>query len=364
MTEYPIKKVEVSAYEVPTDSSESDGTFEWDSTIMVLVEVEAGDYKGIGYSYTSLASAELIKNKLVQLVLNKEALDIPAIWVSMIHQVRNIGRPGIASMAIAAVDTALWDLKAKILNVSLINLLGANHKEMAIYGSGGFTSYTIKQLQDQFSGWVDKGIKLVKMKVGRQPGEDVQRVKAAKEAIGNDAALFVDANGAYSKKQAIEKAHEFKSLGVTWFEEPVSSDDLKGLNMVRMNSPGGIDITAGEYGYDLYYFQQMLQNEAVDVLQADATRCEGITGLLKAGILCEAYQIPLSAHTAPSLHLHPMLSLKNAVHIEFFHDHIRIEEKFFDGAPIPVNGKLKPDLSRPGLGLDFKHQDAKDYKLI
>ena len=363
MTEYPIKKVEVSAFEVPTDSLESDGTFEWNSTIMVLVEIQAGNFKGIGYSYTSLSSAELIKNVLIEDLLNKDALNIPSLWLSMIRKVRNIGRPGIASMAIAAVDSALWDLKGKILNLPIAAILGTTHEVMAVYGSGGFTSYSEKQLQDQLTGWVDKGIKLVKIKIGRQPEEDLQRVKSAKEAIGDHADLFVDANGAYTKKQAIEKAHQFQELGVTWFEEPVSSDDLKGLNMVRMKSPGGIDITAGEYGYDLYYFRQMLENDAVDILQADATRCEGITGFLKAGILCEAFQIPLSAHTAPSLHLHPMLSLKNAVHIEYFYDHTRIEQKFFDGAPVPVDGYLKPDLTRPGLGLEFKYKDAKEYQI-
>jgi L-alanine-DL-glutamate epimerase-like enolase superfamily enzyme len=153
----------------------------------------------------------------------------------------------------------------------------------------------------------------------------------------------------------------FTEYGVSWFEEPVSSDDLEGLRLLRDRAPAGMNITAGEYGYDLFYFRRMLDAGAVDVLQADATRCAGITGFLRVGALCQARPLPLSAHCGPSLHAHPCCAVAPVRHVEYFHDHARIEHLLFDGALTPVKGVLQPDLSRPGLGLEFKRADAERY---
>jgi L-alanine-DL-glutamate epimerase-like enolase superfamily enzyme len=223
----------------------------------------------------------------------------------MIHAIRNLGRPGIASMAISAVDTALWDLKAKLVDLPLVTLLGQVHDSAPVYGSGGFTSYSLERLREQLGGWVAQGIPRVKMKIGTHPSEDLERVKAARQAIGKGAKLFVDANGAYSRKEALAFAAAFAELEVSWFEEPVSSDDLEGLHLIRDRAPGSMEIAAGEYGYDLIYFRRMLEAGAVDVLQADATRCGGITGFMQVAALCQAHHLPLSAHCAPSLHVHP-----------------------------------------------------------
>jgi L-alanine-DL-glutamate epimerase-like enolase superfamily enzyme len=279
----------------------------------------------------------------------------------MVAATRNLGRPGITSTAIAAVDAALWDLKARLLGVPLVGLLGAVRGSIPVYGSGGFTNYSLDQLKERLGGWVAQGIGRVKMKIGSDPAADPERVRAAREAIGPDAELFVDANGAYGRKQALAKAEVFAEHRVSWFEEPVSSDDLEGLRLLRDRAPAGMEITAGEYGYDLVYFRRMLEAGAVDVLQPDATRCAGITGFLRAGALCEAFGVPLSAHTAPSLHAHPCCALPMARHVEYFHDHARIERTFFDGAQEPVEGHLRPDLSRPGLGLELKESEAARY---
>jgi L-alanine-DL-glutamate epimerase-like enolase superfamily enzyme len=354
----PIERIEVSAYTVPTDFPESDGTLAWDSTTLVLVEAAAGGERGLGFTYAGTASARLIHDRLAEVVRGCDALAVSAAWAAMVDAVRNLGRPGIASTAIAAVDTALWDLKARLLGLPLVRLLGAVRDSVPVYGSGGFTSYSVDQLREQLGGWVAEGISRVKMKVGREPDADIARVRAAREAIGPEAELFVDANGAYTRKQALALAEEFAGSGVTWFEEPVSSDDLQGLRLLRDRGPAGMAITAGEYGYDLFYFRRMLAAGAVDVLQADATRCAGITDFLRVGALCEAEPIPLSAHTAPSIHAHPCCALSPAVHVEYFHDHVRTERMLFDGAIAPRNGSLRPDLSRPGLGLDFKRADA------
>jgi L-alanine-DL-glutamate epimerase-like enolase superfamily enzyme len=200
------------------------------------------------------------------------------------------------------------------------------------------------------------------MKVGSNPEEDPERVRTARGAIGPNAQLFVDGNGAYSRKQALELAERFRAdADVSWFEEPVSSDDLEGLRLLRDRGPAGMPIAAGEYGYDLPYFERMLGAGAVDVLQADVTRCAGITELLRVDALCHARGMPLSLHCGPSIHLHPALALQRFVHIEYFHDHTRIEDMLFDGVVAPRDGALHPDLGRPGMGLELKRAEAERY---
>jgi len=322
------------------------------------VEAAGGGRVGLGYTYADLGTAALIRDVLAPRVRGLDALDVPAAWWAMASAVRNLGRRGVGAMAIAAVDVALWDLKARLLGQPLAIVLGRVRPRVAVYGSGGFTSYSISRLQEQLGSWARAGLRRVKMKVGREPTADPERVRAAREAVGRDTELFVDANGAYSRKQALALATVFARQRVTWFEEPVSSDDLEGLRLLRDRAPAGMDVTAGEYGYDLSYFRRMLEAGAVDVLQADATRCGGFTGFLKVAALCEARSLPLSAHTAPTLHLPLGLALEPVRHLEYFHDHARIEQMLFDGAPRPIDGTLSADLSRPGLGIELKRADA------
>ncbi len=363
LTNPKITRLDVSAYTVPTDAPEADGTFAWDKTTLVLVEAHAGGETGLGYTYADAATARVITETLADKVIGQECMDIPAAWAGMVAAVRNLGRPGVCSMAVAAVDIALWDLKARLLGLPLVTLLGAAHPGVPVYGSGGFTSYSKEQLQGQLSCWVAEGILRVKMKVGTHPKDDLERVRQAREAIGPDTALFVDANGAYSRTQALKFAEEFAELGVVWFEEPVPSDDPAGLRFLRDRAPAGMDIAAGEYGYHPAYFRRMLEAEAVDVLQADASRCEGVTGFLAAAALCQSRLMPLSAHCAPSLHVHPCCAIQPLRHLEYFHDHARIEQMLFDGALTPKGGVLYPDLSRPGMGLEFKRADAEKYRV-
>ena len=358
-----IEQLTVSAYKIPTDAPEADGTYAWNSTTLVLVEVSGGGVRGLGYTYADTATAHLIQHTLSAIVQGRDAMDVPGSWAGMVHAIRNLGRPGIASMAIAAVDVALWDLKARLLDVALATLLGAARREVPIYGSGGFTSYSRQRLEEQLGGWVEQGIPRVKMKIGSDPRADLGRVEAARAAIGPDALLYVDANGAYTRKQALAFAAAFKDLGVVWFEEPVPHDDLAGLRLIRDRAPAGMDIASGEYGYDLDYFTRMLAAGAVDVMQADGSRCAGITGFLRAGTLAEAHHLALSAHCAPSLHVHPCCAIPRCSPIEYFHDHARIEHLLFEGALAPIGGALRPDLSRPGLGLEFKRADAMPYAL-
>jgi len=305
-----------------------------------------------------------VHDQLAAVVTGHDALQTAARHADMVAAVRNLGHRGIAAMAISAVDAALWDLKGRLLGLPLVQLLGGAARDaIPAYGSGGFTSCDDAQLQRQLGEWAAQGLRFVKMKVGRDPARDVERVRAAREAVGHGVALFVDANGGYTRKQALAMAERFAAHHVSWFEEPVPSDDLDGLRLMRDRAPPGMDISAGEYGFEPKHFLGLLQAGAVDVLQADASRCGGLTGFLRAAALCDAFGLPLSSHCAPSLHVAACCCVPRAVHLEWFFDHQRIERMFFDGAPQPVDGLLRPDLSRPGLGLDFKPRDAERYAL-
>ncbi len=360
--EVQVDELEVSAYTVPTDAPEADGTLAWDATTIVVVHVHGAGESGLGYTYADVSTAKLIASKLAGIVRGSDAMAPEAAWAAMVKQTRNLGRPGITSMAIAAVDVALWDLKARAIGVPLCRLLGMVREHVPVYGSGGFTAYSPQRLADQLGGWVAQGIPRVKMKVGSSPDDDPRRVLLAREAIGQSAELFVDANGAYSRKQALELAERFRAQAhVSWFEEPVSSDDLEGLRLIRDRAPAGMEIAAGEYGYDVPYFRRMLEVGAVDVLQADVTRCAGITELLRIGGLSRAHGVPLSLHCGPAIHLHPATALDNFVHLEYFHDHVRIEHMLFDGVVEPIHGDLTPDLQRPGMGLALKRGEAERY---
>lgn len=357
----PISDVKARAYTIPTDAPEADGTLAWDSTTLVVATARAAGMTGLGWTYGHAAIAQLIETELATAVHGRDALDVQASWAAMVHAIRNNGRPGLSSMAIAALDVALWDLKAKLLGVPLSALLGRHHDAVAIYGSGGFISYSDERLAEQLRGWAQEGIPRVKMKIGPDPARERVRVRVAREAIGDGVQLFVDANGAYRTKEAIDVAQQLAEYRVSWFEEPVSSDDLAGLHQVREHVPPGMAIAAGEYGYDLPYFERMLEAKSVDVLQADVTRCAGITELLRVDGLCRARSRPLSLHCSPTLHANVGPALETVVHMEYFHDHVRIERLLFEGVPDPRDGTLPPNETRPGLGVEFLWTDAERY---
>jgi len=350
----PVDRVEAFARTIPTDAPESDGTFEWDSTTIVIVRVFAGDTVGLGYTYTHDAAVRLIEDKLAPAVRGIDVeTDLSHAWHEMGGLLRNIGRPGLGFMALSAVDIALWDLRARLLGQPLVDVLGGVRDEAAVYGSGGFTSYSLERLSEQLAGWVAQGIPRVKMKLGRSPEDDPARLDAARVAIGDSAELFVDADGAFDREDAVKWANRYaQEWGVTWFEEPVTSADAEGLRYVREHAD--LDVAAGEYAYVPADFENLLRANAVDCLQADVTRCGGYTGFLNAAALAEQHGLQISAHCAPQASAHVCCAVPHFRHIEYFHDHIRVEQQLFDGVLGPRDGALRPDRSRPGHGLELK----------
>jgi L-alanine-DL-glutamate epimerase-like enolase superfamily enzyme len=317
----------------------------------------------MGYTYADAAASGVATGMLAKAVTALDAMDIERCWMVMQHAVRNIGRSGIAACAMSAIDAALWDLKARVLGVPLASLLGRGRDDVPVYGSGGFTNYTDAQLREQLGAWVERdGCRMVKIKVGSDATDDPRRIGVARDAIGA-AELFVDANGGYGVRDALRLLDACRDAQLRWFEEPVSADDAPGLRQVRAAAAGGPEIAAGEYTFTLDDAARLLEAQAVDVLQADMTRCGGITGFRKVAALCEAWHRPLSGHCAPALHLAVACSVVGLRHLEWFHDHVRIEQALFDGAPRIENGVIRPDLSAPGHGLEFKAADALRYRV-
>ncbi len=358
----PIAGLRVAAYRVPTDAPEADGTLEWDATVLVTCEIDAGGKAGFGYGYADAPRALFLTEILGPVIEGRDALDLPALWRAMVDATRNHGRQGVAGMAVSIADLTLHDLKAKLLDLPLAQMLGRRRDAAPIYGSGGFLTYADSRLSEQVAGWAEAGMGAIKIKVGADLPTESRRLAVARSAAGKTD-LMIDANGACSRKGALEMAAIAAASGVVWFEEPVSSDDRAGLRLIRDQAPAGMDIAAGEYGYDAFHFRDLLDAGAVDVLQADATRCGGITGLLQADALAYAAGVPLSIHCAPAVHLHGAVALQRLVHVEWFHDHARIESMLMEGAPVPDRGTIAPDLSRPGHGLSLRTADAAEFEL-
>jgi L-alanine-DL-glutamate epimerase-like enolase superfamily enzyme len=354
-----VEAVEASAYTVPTDAPESDGTFAWDATTIVVCEVGAGGERGLGYTYGPAAVAGIVGELLAGAVRGADALRPVAARAAAERALRNAGRTGPGAMALSALDVALWDLAARLLGAPLFAVLGGVRDEVHAYGSGGFTSYDDEHLAGQLGGWAADGFGRVKMKVGRDPARDEHRVAVALEAIGDGVELMVDANGAYTPREAIAWAQRFAERGVVWLEEPVTSDDREGLARVRDRAPGALAVAAGEYSWSELDAARLLG--AVDVLQADVTRCGGITSALRIDALARTRGVPTSLHCAPAVSVHAAAAMETHTELEYFHDHVRVEALLFDGVPEARRGVLRPDPSRAGHGLELRRREAERW---
>ncbi|MBV9846587.1 MAG: mandelate racemase [Kutzneria sp.] len=361
-----IEGVRAAAYRIDTPGPEADGTLSWNSTTMVVVWIRCGGVEGLGWTYADATCVGLIHTVLADAVRGRDVLDVVACWHEMQRRVRNLGRVGLVSCAISAVDIALWDAAGRLLGLPVSTLLGRVHEEVDIYGSGGFTTYDDAQLIAQLDGWVhEQGIPRVKIKIGESWGSrvarDLDRVRLARGTIGDDVELFVDANGGYPVGLAGRVGQRLADWDVSWFEEPVSSDDLDGLRRVR--EVVAADVAAGEYGYDLPYFARMIQAEAVDCVQVDVTRCGGFTEWRRVAALAAAHNLQISAHCAPNLSAHVAVATPNFRHIEWFADHERIESTYLAGHLDPAGGRVSPPRSGAGHGMGFLSKNAEPNRI-
>lgn len=351
----PISGLRTAVYRFPTPEPEADGTMRWDATTVVTVQLEAGGRTGLGWTYSTGAAAQVIADHLETAITGIDAFDIAAGWSAMHRAGRNIGTQGLVMQALSAVDVAWWDLKARLLQAPLSTLLGRCRADVPIYGSGGFTTLTDDQLAEQVRWWQSAGCAAMKIKIGESWGtrvdRDLNRVRRLRELAGDGAALMVDANGGYTIGQARRVGRVLDDAGVVWFEEPVSSDDVVGLRLLREALE--CDVAAGEYASDVYAAATLLP--AVDCLQLDATRCGGYTGWLRCAALAQAHNMQVSAHCAPSLHAPVAAAVPNLRHVEWFVDHARIEPKLLRGIPAVYDGALHLEHDAPGHGMTLSN---------
>ncbi|MCR6491048.1 enolase C-terminal domain-like protein [Cellulomonas sp. P24] len=361
----PVRDVRVAAYTVPTDGPEGDGTLAWDATTVVVVQVAAGDATGVGWTYTDRAAGDLVHRVLAPEVIGRDALNPVAVHDATLRLLRNVGVPGLGAAAVSAIDIAMWDLAGRLLEMPVCSLLGSVREQLRIYGSGGFTTYDSHRTAEQVLGWVDGlGARAVKIKIGESWGTAVQRdlgrVAEVRELVGAGVDLMVDANGGYSVGQAVRVERAMREHGVVWFEEPVSSRDLPGLAHVRRHAEA--DIAAGEYGSTPADFRDLLIAGAVDTLQADVTRCGGFTGWRRVAALAQTFERPISTHCAPALSVHVAGCAPTLAHLEWFHDHTRLEAMLFDGVPVVTDGVVAPNADT-GHGMRLR-PDAEQWRVV
>ena len=361
-----IDEVRAAAYTVPTAGTEADGTLCWEATTVIVVTARAGDTTGTGWSYGHAGAVPVINDLLAKAVKGCDAMAVPRCHAAMRLITRNDIVPGLIGIGLSAVDVALWDLKARLLDVSLVDLFGRARDTVPVYGSGGFTTWSDEQTTERLGELVHgaEGIRAVKLKIAEEWGSnerrDLHRIEVVREAVGTGCAVMVDANGGYQVKQAARVAREAAGLGVVWFEEPVSSDHLADLALLRQIMQP--EVAAGEYGTDPLYFRRMCEAGAVDCLQVDGTRAGGYTGFLAAAAVADSFGLQVSAHCAPSLHFPVCASIPNLRHVEWFFDHRRADPMLFHGAARVRGGAMEMGAG-PGHGMTLRG-DVERYRVL
>ena len=355
-------KVQATAFRFPTCAPEADGTLAWDATTVVAVELETDAATGLGWTYSTAAAAQIVRDHLAPAVEHIDPMNIPAAWEAMHRATRNLGTRGVVAQAISAVDIASWDLKARLVDVPLADLLGRARDAVPVYGSGGFTTMADAQLEQEVKGWAAMGCTAMKVKIAQSWGaaveRDLARVRAVRTVAGDGVSLMADANGGYSRGQARRVGAALDELGVVWFEEPVSSDDVEGLRAVRDSVR--CDVAAGEYAADLYDVARLCP--VVDCLQLDVTRCGGYTGFLRGAAIAAAHNLEVSAHCAPALHAPIAVAVPNVRHVEWFADHARLEPNLVDGVPTVHDGVIRP-AATAGHGMSIRSDARHDAAL-
>ena len=311
--------------------------------------------EGLGIGQAAPGARQVIESALKDLLLDQDPFCIEKLWSDMFRRVRGYGRKGVAFCALSAVDIGLWDLKAKALGLPLYRLLGPYTDTVPIYGSGGWTNFTTEELVAEMVAYVDQGINRVKMKVGKDFGgserKDLERVAAVREAVGEDVALYVDANNGYYAKQAVYMAKEFEAYQVGWFEEPVLADDIQGLVDIRRAI--NIPVASGEHEYTRYGFKELIARGCVDIVQPDVGRVGGVTEWLKVAHMAHAFNLPVAPHAVQLVHLHLACATPNLKVVEYLNTSLETDRVWYTEFPEPRDGMWSPYPDRPGLGLEL-----------
>tara|TARA_Y100000590_G_scaffold33454_2_gene36656 strand:+ start:2043 stop:3146 length:1104 start_codon:yes stop_codon:yes gene_type:complete len=311
--------------------------------------------EGLGIGEAPPGARAVVENGLRDILIGSDPFDIERLWSEMFWRINTYGRTGIALRALSAVDIGLWDLKAKALSQPLYKLLGGYTESILVYGSSGWTSFTEEELLSSLTKFVELGFVGVKMKVGKDFGnserEDIDRVAAVRNSIGNDVALYVDANGAYRAKQAIYLAKEYENYQIGWFEEPVIADDIYGLAQVKNSIP--IPVATGENEFTRHGFKELMSRDAVDIVQPDVGRVGGVTEWMKIAQLADSFNLQVASHCLQFVHIHLACSTPNFKILESLDMDNTTGDIWYTEVPQVQMGKLSPFPDRPGLGLEL-----------
>jgi len=349
-----ISSVGVDHYRIPLPVVLSDSTH-GDIAEFELVTVRVRDVagaEGLGYTYTvgrgGAAVAALIKHDLCSVLLDAEADRIEALWQRMWWAIHYGGRGGFASLAISAVDIALWDLKARRFGTPLWRLLGGHDPRVPAYAGGIDLDFSLDQLLRQTDDNLKKGFRAIKMKVGRaRLSEDLERVRAMREHLGVDFPLMVDANMRWSVDEAVRAARGLSGFAVYWLEEPTIPDDVEGHR--RIVRDGGLPIATGENLHTLYEFKQMIASGGVTFPEADVTNCGGVTAFIKIAHMAEAFNLPITSHGAHDVTIQLLAALPNRSYLEV---HGFGLERFL-AHPLDLADGFATAPERPGHGVEF-----------
>jgi len=345
---------------IPTPKNGSGGR----GQIFVHIKTDE-DIEGLGMTYASPGVIDVIENSLKQELVGKDPLDIEQLWNSMYWKVRGYGRKGIAFCAISAIDIGLWDLKGKYVNLPLYKLLGAYTDSVPVYGSGGWTNFSERELIEEMTGYVADGIPRIKMKVGKDFGlserEDIERVAAVRKAVGDDVSIYIDANNGYYRKQAIYMAKEFEQFQIGWLEEPLIPDDIDG--MADISRATSIPIATGEHEYTKYGFRDLIGRGGVDIVQPDIGRVGGVTEWMKVAHLAHSFNLPVAPHALQLAHLHVACATPNLKVVEYMNVSLEGDELWYIDFPKQKNGYWSPYPDKPGLGLELDHYSVVKYQI-
>jgi len=347
-----IEKISCDHYRIPLPVTLSDSTH-GDMTHFELITVRISDAdgaEGLGYTYTVGSGAKairsLIDDDLGPLLQGADETAIEALWQRMWWNLHFVGRGGAAAFAIAAIDIALWDLKAHQAGQPLWSLLGGHDSDVRAYAGGIDLQFPLEQLLDQTRDNLAKGFRAIKMKVGRDRlSEDVARVAAMRDLLGEDFPLMVDANMRWTADQSVEAALALSDLRPYWLEEPMVPEDIAGHARLRQLSP--VPIATGENFHSLSEFQAMIEAGGVSFPEPDVATCGGVTVWMKVAKLAESYHLPVTSHGVHDLHVHLLAAVPNASFLEV---HGFGLEKFI-AEPLTVSEGLATAPDRPGHGV-------------
>lgn len=362
---FAIKRIAVDHFRIPLPLALSDSTH-GEITHFGLVTVRLTDAQGregLGYTYTvnnigAAAVLKLIEQDLAESILSSSSDSIEAFWEEMWWHVHFVGRGGLAAFAMAAVDIALWDLRAKTVNKPMWRLLGGDRCEVKAYAGGIDLDFTLDQLLAQAEGFLAQGFQAIKMKVGRDVLEqDIDRVQAMRNFVGPDFPLMADANMRWTVDQAVKAATALASCGLYWLEEPVIPDDF--IGHARVQSVGGVPVASGENLHSTYEFSQLIESGGVTYPEPDAATVGGITPWLKIAKLSQAHGLHITSHGIHDIHVHLLAAVTNADYLEV---HGFGLERFI-AEPLQLNNGLALAPDRPGHGvvLDFEALETHRY---